>query len=69
MVGPSITDADRERFLVKLKIGFALLVGISMGMVALYGGAGLPVIVGITVGTTAFGGLVAWFAIPDTVAG
>lgn len=69
MVGPSITDADREQFLVKLKVGFALLVGVSMGLVALYGGADLPVIVGVTVGTTVFGGLVAWIAIPDSVAG
>jgi pimeloyl-ACP methyl ester carboxylesterase len=69
MVGPSITDADREQFLVKLKVGFALLVGVSMGMVALHGGADLPIIVGVTIGTTAFGGLVAWIAIPDSVAG
>lgn len=69
MVGPSITDSDRERFLVQLKIGFAVLVGLSMGMVAVYGGADLPIIVGVVLGTTALGGVFAWIAIPDTVAG
>ncbi|MFC7028368.1 hypothetical protein ACFQJ5_13685 [Halomicroarcula sp. GCM10025324] len=69
MVGPSITDSDRERFLVRVKIGFALLVGVSMGMVAFHGGAALPVVLGITLGTSALGGVFAWVAIPDSVAG
>lgn len=69
MVGPSITAADREQFLQRLKIGFALLVGFSMGMVAVYSDATLPVVAGITVGTTAIGGVFAWVAIPDSVAG
>ncbi|MFC7020616.1 MULTISPECIES: hypothetical protein [Haloarcula] len=69
MVGPSITDADRERFLLWLKFGFALLVGGSMAMVTVYGGAALPVVTGVFVGTTALGAVFAWIAIPDSVAG
>ena len=69
MVGPSITDEDRTTFRKRLKIGFALLVGLSMGMVTVYGGAALPVVAGVTVGTTLLGGLFAWIAIPDSVAG
>ncbi|MFC6863030.1 hypothetical protein ACFQGE_06085 [Halomicroarcula sp. GCM10025817] len=69
MVGPSITDADREQFLLRLKIGFSLLVGGSMAMVTVYGGAALPVVAGVFVGTTALGAVFAWVAIPDSVAG
>lgn len=69
MVGPSITDDDRKQFLRRLKIGFAVLIGISMAMVTVYSGADLPVIIGVFAGTTALGGLFAWIAIPDSVAG
>jgi pimeloyl-ACP methyl ester carboxylesterase len=68
MVGPSITADDRERFLVQLKIGFALLVGLSMGLVTLYGGAGLPIVLGVAIGTTVVGGLLAEFTFPDSLA-
>ncbi|GCF12183.1 hypothetical protein Harman_01180 [Haloarcula mannanilytica] len=68
MVGPSVTDADRQRFLRYMQVGFALLVGVSMGLVTLYGGADLLLVLGIFVGGTAIGGLLAWYVIPESVA-
>jgi len=68
MVGPSITEADRERFLVQLKIGFALLVGVSMALVTLWSGASLVAVVAIGVSTTLVGGLLAEFTFPDSIA-
>lgn len=68
MVGPSITEADRERFLRRLKLGFALLVGISMTLVTLWGGAGVAVVVGVAVGGTVIGRLLAEFTVPDSIA-
>jgi len=68
MVGPSMTDADRKRFLRYLQAGFALLIGVSMGLVTLYGGAGPLLVLGITVGGTVIGGLLAWYIIPESVA-
>jgi len=68
MVGPSISKADRERFLVQLKIGFALLVGISMALVTLWGGAGVLTVLVATVGASVVGGLLAEFTFPDSIA-
>ncbi|WP_135303013.1 hypothetical protein [Haloarcula amylovorans] len=68
MVGPSITAADRERFLIQLKAGFALLVGGSMALVTLWGGADLLMVVGIGIGATIVGGILAEFTVPDSIA-
>ena len=68
MVGPSITKEDREKFLVQLKVGFALLVGISMALVALWGAGGPLVALGVGVGATLVGGLLAQFTFPDSIA-
>lgn len=68
MVGPSITKEDREKFLVRLKVGFALLVGLSMGLVALWGASGPLVAAGVGVGGALVGGLLAEFTFPDSIA-
>jgi len=68
MVGPSITKEDRERFLVQLKVGFALLVGGSMALVALYGAGGPLLALGVGVAATLAGGLLAQFTFPDSIA-
>ena len=68
MVGPSITKEDREKFLVQLKVGFALLVGLSMALVALWGAGGPLVALGVGVGATLVGGLLAQFTFPDSIA-
>jgi hypothetical protein len=67
MVGPSITADDRKRFLVQLKIGFALLVGMSMALVTLYSGASLLAVAAVALGTTLLGGLLAEFTFPDSM--
>jgi pimeloyl-ACP methyl ester carboxylesterase len=67
MVGPSVTDEDRKRFLKRLKIGFALFVGLSMGLVTLWGGAELLVVVAAAVSGTVAGGILGWFTIPDSI--
>ncbi|MDT3435397.1 hypothetical protein [Haloarcula sp. 1CSR25-25] len=68
MVGPSMTDADRQRVLRYMQVGFALLIGASMGLVTLYGGAELLVVVGIFAGGTVVGGALAWYIIPESIA-
>ena len=69
MVGPSISDEDRRAFVKRLKIGFALLIGLSMGLVTLYSGAPLSLVAGATVGSTVVGGVLARFTIPDSIGG
>jgi hypothetical protein len=68
MVGPSITEADRETFLIQLKVGFALLVGGSMTLVVLWGAGGLLVALGVGVATTLVGGALAQLTFPDSLA-
>jgi len=68
MVGPSITKEDREKFLVQLKVGFALLVGLSMALVALWGASGPLVAVGVGVGGALVGGALAELTFPDSIA-
>jgi hypothetical protein len=68
MVGPSTTDDDREAFLLQFRLGFSLLVGVSMALVALNGAATLPLIVGAAVGGTGVGAVLAWWVFPDSMA-
>lgn len=68
MVGPSISKADRERFLKRLKIGFALLVGISMALVTLSTGGSPTIALGAAVAASLVGGLLAEFTVPDSIA-
>jgi lysozyme family protein len=61
MVGPSLTDDERDAANTRLKIGFVLLVAASGGMVALQTG-GTPVqLVGGIVGGTVVGLVLLWF--------
>jgi hypothetical protein len=68
MVGPSVTKAEREQFLRRLKLGFAILVGGSMALVTLWAEADLVPILGIGVAGTLIGGLLAEFIVPDSIA-
>jgi hypothetical protein len=61
MVGPSITDDERQLANRRLQIGFVVLVGVSAGLVALQAGAstlqvGVAVVAGIGLG----GALLLW---------
>ena len=68
MVGPSVTEADRQKFLVRLKVGFALFVGLSMALVTLWGAGGPLLALGVGVATTLVGGVLAQFTFPDSIA-
>lgn len=68
MVGPSVSGADRQQFLRRFRVGFALLVGVSMALVAVYGSAPLPVIAGAALGGAAVGAALAWWVFPDSIA-
>lgn len=64
MVG-GISDEERERFAVKLKVGFVLLVGLSSGLITLYADVGwqgflLATSVGLVVGL-----LLVWLVFPE----
>lgn len=63
MVGPITTD-ERETQLFRIKVGVALLVGLSMGLVAVQGKAS-PALVGVAVvAGTVIGGALAWYVFP-----
>jgi hypothetical protein len=68
MVGPSMTKADRKRILLQLKVGFALLVGLSMGLVALYSAGGPLLALGLGVAGALVGGVLAQYTFPDSIA-
>jgi len=68
MVGPRTDQADRERLLRLLRVGFALLVGVSMGLVVLHGGGNLTVLGTAVVGGTLAGTGLAWWVFPDSIA-
>lgn len=58
MVGPSLSEAEREGRFRTLKTAFVGLVGLSGGLVALWGDASLPLI-----GASILGGLVVGFVL------
>lgn len=64
MVGP-ISQEERQSKMVQLKIGVALLVGVSGGLVALQGDASLPIIGGAVVAGTVLGVALAWYIFPS----
>ncbi|WP_136590065.1 hypothetical protein [Salinigranum halophilum] len=49
MVGPSITDDERQVAYTRLQVGFVVLVGVSGGLVAAQAGA-TPLQVGVAIG-------------------
>lgn len=69
MVDPSITDEDRLSFARKVKLGFALLVGLSMALVTVRFGADLPLVAGALLAGTIAGGALALWIVPDGMTG
>lgn len=64
MVGP-ISPEERQSKMVRLKIGVALLVGVSAGLVAVQTDAQLAVIGASIVAGTVLGAVLAWYLFPS----
>lgn len=64
MVEP-ISDEERESSNRRLKIGFAVLVGLSSGLMTLQGDPTARQIVGAAVGGLVLGVILVWFVFPD----
>jgi hypothetical protein len=63
MVGP-VDNTERVAFLRKVKAGFALLVGLSAGLMGLQTGGGLVVLAAVFVAGSLAGAFLAWLALP-----
>lgn len=64
MVGP-ISQEERQSKMIQLKIGVALLVGVSGGLVALQGDGSLATIGGAVLVGTVLGAALAWYIFPS----
>jgi len=60
-----ITDEERDRFAVKIKVGFVLLVGVSAGLITLYAGVGLQGFLLATGIGLVVGLLLVWWVFPE----
>ena len=61
MVGPSLTDEERDIASRRLKVGFVSLVGVSGSLTALWAGGSLPVVAAGFVGGAVLGFVLLWF--------
>jgi hypothetical protein len=61
MVGPSISDEERERKRKRLMAGFVFLVGGSAGMIAVQGGADLPSVAAVTISGLLLGVILVYY--------
>jgi F0F1-type ATP synthase assembly protein I len=61
MVGPSITDEEKERKRKRLMAGFVFLVGGSAGMIAVQGGADPVSVAAVTVGGLLLGVVLVYY--------
>lgn len=60
-----ISDEERDRFALKAKAGFVLLVGLSGGFITLYAGVGWQAFLVATAMGLAVGGALVWWVFPD----
>jgi len=60
-----ISDEERERFAVKLKAGFVVLVALSSGLITLYADVGRQVFFFATVVGLVVGLLLVWLVFPE----
>lgn len=61
MVGPSTTDEERDESRRRLKAGFVLLVGASGTLIAIQGGASLPIVAVATLMGLVAGAALLWY--------
>jgi hypothetical protein len=61
MVGPSITDEEREGKALQLKVGFALVVAASGGLIGVWAGGSLVVVAAGVVGGGVLGAVLVWY--------
>lgn len=64
MVDP-VDNTQRVAFLRKVKVGFALLVGLSAVLMGQQTGAGLAVLAAVFVAGSLAGAFLAWLALPS----
>ena len=64
MVGP-VSDEERARTLLWMKVGLALLVGVSAGLITSQGDASLEVVLGAVGGGLLVGAALAWYLVPS----
>ena len=64
MVDP-VSDEDRERTMLYVKVGLTLLVGLSSGLIASQGETSPEVVGGAVVAGLVVGGTLAWYLVPD----
>jgi hypothetical protein len=60
-----ISDEERERFAVKLKLGFVVLVGLSAGLITRQAGAGAVAFLVAAAAGAGVGVVLVWFVFPD----
>jgi uncharacterized membrane protein YccC len=60
-----ISDEERERFALKVKAGFVLLVGLSGGLITLYAGVGWRGFLVATAIGLVFGAALVWWVFPE----
>jgi hypothetical protein len=65
MVGP-VSDDERDRFALKVKLGLTALVAGSGGLIAVQGDASLPLIAAAIAGSAVVGAALIWFVFPGT---
>ncbi len=63
MVGPSLTDEERDVASRRLKFGFVGLVGASGALTALQAGGSLPLVAAGFVGGSGLGVVLLWFVL------
>jgi hypothetical protein len=63
VVGPSLTDAERDLASRRLKLGFVGLVAASGALTAVQAGGSLPVVAGGFVGGGLLGAVLLWFVL------
>ena len=67
MVDP-VSDDDRERTMLYVKVALTLLVGLSSGLIASQGDGSIEVVGGATIAGLVVGGALAWYLVPDAAA-